>query len=62
MGIVLTSLSVHGPDRAVAEVIFHPKRRLIRGPSETGKSHIYDCLWYMLGGDDLPGTFPLTQG
>lgn len=62
MGIVLTSLSVHGPDREVAEVIFHPKRRLIRGPSETGKSHIYDCLWYMLGGDDLPGTFPLTQG
>ena len=62
MGIVLTSLSVHGPDREVAEVTFQPKRRLIRGPSETGKSYIYDCLWYMLGGDDFPETFPLTQG
>ncbi|MCD4504503.1 hypothetical protein LQR30_10330 [Chromobacterium piscinae] len=62
MGITLTSLSVHGPNLEIAEVIFDTKRRLIRGPSETGKSYIYDCLWYMLGGDDLPGTFPLTQG
>lgn len=61
MGIVLTSLSVHGLDREVAEVKFHPKRRLIRGPSETGKSYIYDCLWYMLGGDNLPEMFPLAQ-
>lgn len=62
MGIVLTSLSVHGPGCEVAEVLFHPRRQLIRGPSETGKSYIYDCLWYMLGGNDLPETFPLTQG
>lgn len=62
MGIVLTSLSVHGPDRETAEVTFDSKRQLIRGPSETGKSYIYDCLWYMLGGDDLPETFPLAQG
>lgn len=62
MSIVLTSLSVHGPDRDIAEVTFHPKRRLIRGPSETGKSYIYDCLWYMLGGNDLPEQFPLTEG
>lgn len=62
MGIVLTSLSVHGPDREVAEILFHPKRQLIRGPSETGKSYIYDCLWYMLGGNELPESFPLTQG
>lgn len=62
MGIVLISLSVHGADREVAEVCFHPNRKLIRGPSETGKSYIYDCLWYMLGGNDLPESFPLTQG
>lgn len=62
MGIILTSLSVHGPDREVAEVLFHPGRQLIRGPSETGKSYIYDCLWYMLGGNDLPESFPLTRG
>lgn len=62
MAIVLTSLSVHGPEREIAEVTFHPKRRLIRGPSETGKSYIFDCLWYMLGGNDLPELIPLTQG
>lgn len=62
MTVVLTSLSVHGPDRQPAEVTFHSKRRLIRGPSETGKSYIYDCLWYLLGGNDLPESFPLAQG
>lgn len=62
MGIVLSSLSVHGPDREIAEVKFDPKKRLIRGPSETGKSHIFDTLWYMLGGGDLPTMFPLMQG
>lgn len=62
MGIVITSLSVHGANREVAEVHFHPVRKVIRGPSETGKSYIYDCLWYMLGGNDLPESFPLTQG
>lgn len=62
MGIILTSLSVHGPDLETAEVSFHAKRRLIRGPSETGKSYIYDCLWYMLGGDDLPERIPLAHG
>lgn len=62
MGIVLTTLSVHGPNREIAEIIFQPKRRLIRGPSETGKSYIYDCLWYMLGGSDLPEMLPLAEG
>jgi hypothetical protein len=62
MAIVLLSMSVHGPDRQPAEVTFHPSRQLIRGPSETGKSYIYDCLWYLLGGNDLPETFPLAQG
>ena len=62
MAIVLTSLSVHGPDRQPAVVTFCPQRQLIRGPSETGKSYIYDCLWYLLGGNDLPETFPLALG
>lgn len=62
MRVVLLSLSVHGPDRETAEVSFATKRHLIRGPSETGKSYIYDALWFMLGGNEQPGTFPLTQG
>ncbi|MEX3954153.1 hypothetical protein AB4Y40_41605 [Paraburkholderia sp. EG287B] len=62
MRVVLLSLSVHGPDRKTAEVSFATKRQLIRGPSETGKSYIYDTLWFMLGGNERPETFPLTEG
>ncbi|MGX9693594.1 hypothetical protein ACTJNK_24895 [Achromobacter anxifer] len=62
MRVILLSLSVHGPDRETAEVSFSPKRHLIRGPSETGKSYIYDTLWFMLGGNEQPATFPLTEG
>lgn len=62
MGITLKRLQSVGPDLPPAEVIFHPKRYLIRGPSETGKSYIRDCLWYLLGGDKLPKRFPLSEG
>ena len=60
--IVLSSLSAHGPDRTVAEVTFDKKRRLIRGPSETGKSYIFDALWYLLGGTEPPERLPLADG
>lgn len=62
MAIVLKQLKSVGPDRADAIIQFHEKRFLIRGPSDTGKSYIRDCLWYLLGGDKLPKTFPLAEG
>lgn len=62
MAVVLNSLRSVGTDRPEAVVSFHEKRFLIRGPSDTGKSYIRDCLWYLLGGDKLPKTFPLTEG
>jgi hypothetical protein len=62
VAITLRRLQSIGPDLPVAELKFHPKRFLIRGPSETGKSYIRDCLWYLLGGDKLPKTFPLAEG
>lgn len=62
MSIALTHLSSSGPGLPSAEVAFHPRRFLIRGPSETGKSYIRDCLWYLLGGDKVPKFFPLTEG
>lgn len=62
MAIVLTRLKSVGPDREDAELEFSEKRTLIRGPSDTGKSYIRDCLWFLLGGDKLPKTFPLAEG
>jgi hypothetical protein len=62
MAIILRRLQSTGPDLPDAELAFHAKRFLIRGPSETGKSYIRDCLWYLLGGDKLPKSFPLAEG
>lgn len=62
MSIALKHLSSIGPGLPPAEVGFHPRRFLIRGPSETGKSYIRDCLWYLLGEDKVPKFFPLTDG
>lgn len=62
MAIVLTRLRSVGPDREDAVLEFGEKRILIRGPSDTGKSYIRDCLWFLLGGDKLPKTFPLSEG
>jgi len=62
VAIVLTRLKSIGPEREDAVLEFGEKRTLIRGPSDTGKSYIRDCLWYLLGGDKLPKTFPLSGG
>jgi hypothetical protein len=62
MAIVLKRLKSVGPDREDAVVEFDSKRSLIRGPSDTGKSYIRDCLWFLLGGDKLPKKFPLAEG
>lgn len=62
MAIVLKRLKSVGPEREDAILVFDEKRFLIRGPSDTGKSYIRDCLWYLLGGDKLPKYFPLAEG
>ena len=62
MAITLKKLSVHGPGLVPAEVSFNQIRTLIRGPSDTGKSHIYDCLWFLLGGTTALEQFPESSG
>ena len=62
MAIVLKRLAATGPDLPTAEILFAPNRCLIRGPSDTGKSYLRDCLWYMLGGDKRPKPFPESEG
>ncbi|WP_407973288.1 hypothetical protein ACJ51O_36130 (plasmid) [Burkholderia pyrrocinia] len=62
MAIRLNRLAASGPDRPIAEIIFAPLHCLIRGPSDTGKSYIRDCLWYLLGGDKTPKYVPESDG
>lgn len=58
MGIVLRKLVARGPNLVDADVGFDVPVQIIQGPSETGKSYIFSCLWYMLGGNELPKAIP----
>jgi len=62
MTITLKHLSVHGPGLLPAVVVFDGRRTLIRGPSDTGKSHIWKCIWFLLGGTAILEQFPESQG
>jgi len=62
MAITLKHLSVRGPGVMPAVVSFDDRRTLIRGPSDTGKSHIWDCIWFLLGGTGTLEQFPESQG
>lgn len=58
MAIVLKRLVVRGEGKADAELTFESPVQILRGPSETGKSYVFSCLWYMLGGLDAPKEIP----
>ncbi len=62
MAITIERLAVYGPGLLPAVVTFDAYRSLIRGPSDTGKSHIWDCIWFLLGGTGLPEQFPQSEG
>lgn len=62
MTVKLVSLVATGPDKPEARVDFRDPAMLVRGPSDTGKSYIRDCLWYLLGGDKLPKKIPEAFG
>jgi hypothetical protein len=62
MAITLKHLAVYGPGLVPAVVLFDGRRTLIRGPSETGKSHIWDCIWFLLGGTGALEQFPQSEG
>ncbi|WP_300438761.1 hypothetical protein, partial [Zoogloea sp.] len=62
MAITLKHLSVHGPGLLPAKIVFDGRRTLIRGPSDTGKSHIWKCIWFLLGGTGTLEAFPESQG
>ncbi|CAM2340731.1 hypothetical protein [Burkholderia vietnamiensis] len=62
MTVKLVSLVATGPDKPEARVDFRDPAMLVRGASDTGKSYIRDCLWYLLGGDKLPKKIPEASG
>jgi hypothetical protein len=62
MSIILEKLVARGIGREEAVVEFRANGSLIRGPSDTGKSHIKDCLWYLLGGEKAPKGIPQNEG
>ena len=62
MAIILQKLISHGLNKPAAEIVFRDHGTLVRGPSDTGKSYIRDCLWYLLGGDRVPKEIPQSKG
>ena len=62
MTVKLISLVATGPDKPDARVNFRDPAMLVRGASDTGKSYIRDCLWYLLGGEKLPKKIPDALG
>ncbi len=62
MAITLKQLSVNGPGLSPAVVVFDSRRTLVRGPSDTGKSHIWKCIWFLLGGTGALEQFPESKG
>ena len=62
MGVTLLTLSVSGPDKHEARIDFRSPAMLVRGPSDTGKSYIRDCLWYLMGGEKTPKSIPEAFG
>lgn len=61
MTIKLEKLVSASKIKSDATIIFDMNRTLILGPSDTGKSYIRDCLWYLLGGNDIPRNIPESE-
>lgn len=62
MAVTLIQLKALGPGKSEALIDFRFPATLIRGPSDTGKSYIRDCLWVLLGGDKNPKKIPQAVG
>tara|TARA_R100000049_G_scaffold432_1_gene1023 strand:+ start:63492 stop:65306 length:1815 start_codon:yes stop_codon:yes gene_type:complete len=62
MPVILQKLIATGLRKPEAEILFRGNGTLVRGPSDTGKSYIRDCLWYLLGGEKVPKEIPESKG
>lgn len=53
-GYIITELQLQSSSKKPAIVTFSPGLNVITGPSNTGKTYIYQCINYMLGGSKPP--------
>src|SRR3954462_2571840 len=58
----IRALRVSGVDRTNAEIDFGPRLTLITGKSDTGKTHIVECLDFALGAESPPKKIPERKG
>lgn len=61
-GFTLRGLTLSGPGKPDAVVAFEPGLNVITGPSDTGKTYIFECLDYVLGGSARPKPIPEAEG
>lgn len=58
----IDALHAGGPSKETASISFGPHLTFITGPSDTGKSHIVECIDYVLGAGDEPRKFKESAG
>ena len=61
-GFILCELSLSGPGKPDARVSFEPGLNVVAGPSDTGKTYIFQCLDYAMGGSNPPKPIPEAEG
>lgn len=61
-GFYLKTLQVTGPGRPSAEINFDKGLNVISGASNTGKSYIFQCINYLLGGETPPKHISESEG
>jgi hypothetical protein len=60
--IQLIELSLTGPSRSPARVAFRSGLNVVVGPSDTGKTFLFQCIDFMLGASSAPKEIPESRG
>src|SRR5690606_42095726 len=61
-GYIYNELRLTGINKKDAIIYFKPGLNVISGPSNTGKTFIFDCIDYMLGSSDKLRNIPELKG
>lgn len=61
-GFFLKKLLLKGENKSDAEITFTKGLNVISGASDSGKSYIYECIDYMLGGSSSPKIIDEVKG
>lgn len=61
-GFYISKLHISGLNLKTAKIEFTTGFNVISGLSDTGKSYIFACINYMLGGGDIPKNIPESIG